>query len=75
MWEKVGGKWWYRGTLGGLLTYTLEPVETGTRFAYGVESEIHWGILGKIMEPFSLWYMRARVWSKAIENLKNILEK
>jgi hypothetical protein len=74
MWEVVGGRWWYRGTLGALITYTLQPVEAGTRFTYELESEIHWGILGKIMQPFALWYAR-RIWQKQVENLKSILEK
>ena len=74
LWEKVGGMLWYRGTLGGLITYTLEPVKAGTRFTYEVGSEIHWGILGKIIQPFSLWYAR-KIWQKALEKLKNILEK
>ena len=74
LWEKVGGKRWYSGTLGGLITYNLEPVEAGTRFTYGVKSEIHWGILGKIIQPLILWYSR-KEYEKWLENLKNILEE
>ena len=68
-WEKV-----YRGTMGGLITSTLEPVEAGTRFTYEVKSEIHWGILGKIIQPLILWYSR-KEYEKWLENLKNILEE
>jgi uncharacterized protein YndB with AHSA1/START domain len=70
LWEKV-----YRGTLGGLITYTLEPVEAGTRFTCEVNmNEIPWGILGKILSP--LWVrMGRKEYEKALENLKNILEK
>ncbi len=70
LWEKV-----YRGTLGGLITYTLEPVEAGTRFTYELNPDkIPWGILGKIITP--LWLREGRKeYEKALENLKNILEK
>jgi len=70
LWEKV-----YRGILGGLITYTLEPVEVGTRFTYEANlNEIPWGILGKIISP--LWQrMGRKEYEKAIENLKNILEE
>jgi uncharacterized protein YndB with AHSA1/START domain len=70
LWEKV-----YRGTLGGLITYTLESVEAGTRFTYEVNlNEIPWGILGKIISP--LWQrMGRKEYEKTLENLKSILEK
>jgi uncharacterized membrane protein len=70
LWEKVPF-----GTLGGLVTYTLEPVGAGTRFTYEMEPyKIPWGILGKILTP--LWMREGRKeYEKALENLKGILEK
>jgi uncharacterized protein YndB with AHSA1/START domain len=69
MWEK-----WGRGILGGSLTYTLEPVEAGTRFTYEADYEIPFGILGKIVEPLIL-RMGRKEFEKSLENLKGILEK
>jgi hypothetical protein len=65
LWEKVPG-----GTLGGLITYTLEPVEAGTRFTCEMNlNEIPWGILGKIITP--LWVREGRKeLEKDFENLK-----
>ena len=69
MWEK-----WGRGTLSGYLTYTLKPVEAGTRFTYVADYEIPFGILGKIIAPLILLYGRKEL-EKALENLKTIMEK
>jgi hypothetical protein len=72
LWEKWIGGW---GTMGGLITTILEPIEAGTRFTYDVNlNEIPWGILGKIISPLVLWYGR-KEYEKAFENLKSILEK
>jgi len=65
----------YRGTMGGLITSTLEPVEAGTRFTYEANfNEIPWGILGKIIAPLLLRMYR-KEFEKPPENLKTILEK
>jgi uncharacterized protein YndB with AHSA1/START domain len=69
MWEK-----WGPGTLSGSITYTLEPVEAGTRFTYEADYKIPFGILGKIIAPFILLYGRKEL-EKSLENLKTILEK
>lgn len=69
MWEK-----WGPGTLSGTVTYTLEPVEAGTKFTYEADYEIPFGILGKIISPLILWYGR-KEFEKDLENLKDILEQ
>jgi hypothetical protein len=69
LWEK-----WGRGILGGPITYTLEPVEAGTRFTYEVIYEIPFGIFGKIIAPL-IRRMGRKEFERSLENLKNILEK
>jgi uncharacterized protein YndB with AHSA1/START domain len=69
MWEK-----WDRGTLSGSITYTLEPVEAGTKFTYLADYEIPFGILGKIISPLIMIYGGKEL-GKALKNLKTILEK
>jgi hypothetical protein len=56
MWEK-----WGRGILRGSITYTLEPIEAGTRFTYEANYEIPFGILGKIIKPFIMLYGRKEI--------------
>ncbi len=76
--EKIAYRAWeetFFGTLSMFTTYSLEPVETDTKFTYELESELPFGILGKFLEK--LWARRwaeKMIW-KASENLKNILEK
>ena len=69
LWEK-----WGPGTIGGPITYTLEPLEAGTRFTYEADYEINRGILGKILAPLIL-RMGRKEFEKSLENLKSILEK
>ena len=69
LWEK-----WGSGTLGGPITYTLEPIEAGTRFTYEADYEIHRGILGKILAPLIL-RMGRKEFEKSLENLKSLLEQ
>jgi len=69
MWEK-----WLRGTLGGPVTYTLEPVDGGTKLTMVGELEMPWGILLKIIEPLIL-RMGRKEFEKSLNNLKSILEK
>lgn len=70
IWEKV-----YRGTLGFLASYILEPLDGGTELTLlGLAAEIPWGILGKILKPF--WLIQGRgEYERSLENLKDILEK
>jgi len=68
IWEKV-----YRGTLGGPVTYTLEPVQVGTRFTYEASYEIH-SVIFKIIQPLIL-RMGRKEFEKSLDNLKTILEK
>jgi uncharacterized protein YndB with AHSA1/START domain len=69
LWEK-----WDRGTIGGPVTYTLEPVDRGTRFTYEADYEINRGILGKILAPLIL-RMGRKEFENALDNLKTILEQ
>jgi uncharacterized membrane protein len=69
MWEK-----WGPGTLSGSITYSLEPVEAGTRFTYEATYDIPFGILGKIIAPLILLYGRKEL-EKYLEELKTLLEK
>jgi uncharacterized protein YndB with AHSA1/START domain len=69
MWEK-----WLRRTLGGPVTYTLNPVDGGTKLTMVGVLEMPWGILLKVVEPLIL-RMGRKEFEKSLENLKNILEK
>jgi hypothetical protein len=64
LWEK-----WDPGTLGGPITYTLEPVDGGTKLALMGVVEMPWGILGKIIEPLIL-RMGRKEFERSLENLK-----
>ena len=72
-WEKPR----YLGILSMFITYSLEPVGTGTKLTYEIESEKYgvFGILGKFLEKLYLGRMVKKQIEKALENLKNILEK
>jgi uncharacterized protein YndB with AHSA1/START domain len=69
MWEK-----WLRRTLGGPVTYTLEPIDGGTKLTMMGVLEMPWGILLKIVEPLIL-RMGRKEFEKSLDNLKSILEK
>jgi uncharacterized protein YndB with AHSA1/START domain len=69
MWEK-----WLRRTLGGPVTYTLEPIDGGTKLTIMGVLEMPWGILLKIVEPLIL-RMGRKEFEKSLDNLKSILEK
>ena len=63
------------GTLSMFTTYTLEPVETDTKFTYELESELPFGVFDKFLEKlFARRWAEKMVW-KALENLKSIVEK
>ena len=69
-WEKF-----FSGTLSMFITYSLEPVETDTKFTYELESELPFGIFGKFIEKLYARRWAEKMICKALENLKNILEK
>jgi len=67
--HRMYGKW------GALVTYTLEPVEEGTKFTHGTDYEMPWGILGKFLRKLFVHRIIEREVGTELENLKNILEK
>ena len=69
MWES-----WLRGTLGGPVTYALEPFDGGTKLSMVGELEMPWGILLKIVEPLIL-RMGRKEFEQSLNNLKSLLEK
>jgi len=70
-WEKPK----YFGTLSMLITYSLKPVGTDTKFTYELESEKYLGIFGKFLIKLFLRRWAEKQIQKALENLKTILEK
>jgi hypothetical protein len=72
-WEKPK----YLGILSMFKTFSLEPMGLDTKFIYEVESD-KFGILGafgKFLEKLYLRRATGKHIEKALENLKNILEK
>ena len=65
---------WGPGTIGGPVTYTLEPFDGGTKLTMLGELEMPWGILLKIVEALIL-RMGRKEFEKSLDNLKSILEK
>ena len=57
------------------ITYSLEPVETGTKFTYETESEKYLGIFGKFLIKLFLRRWAEKQIQKALDKLKGILEK
>ena len=57
------------------LTFLLEPIGEDTKFTYGVEYRMPWGVLGKFLGKMLAKRMVGKGIDKALENLKNILEK
>ena len=72
-WEKPR----YLGILSMFITYSLEPVGTDTKLTYEIESEKYgvFAIFGKFLEKLYIHRMVEKQIEKALENLKNILEK
>jgi len=56
------------------LTYTLHPIEDGTKFIRVVDYEMPWGIFGKLVEKLFV-KIGGRAIERALKNLKNILEE
>ena len=77
--EKIKFRAWekpkYFGTLSMFTTYSLEPVETDTKFTYELESEKFLGIFGKFLEKLYLRRWAGKQVEKYLKNLKSILEK
>lgn len=57
------------------LAFLLEPLDERTKFSYGVDYEISWGILGKFLDKLFAQREVEKGVEKALENLKSILEK
>ena len=76
--EKITHYAWEKtifGILSVLSTYTLEPVGTDTKLTCELESVKFLGIFGKFLEKLYLRrWAEKKIW-KALENLKDILEK
>jgi len=58
-----------------VLTYTLEPVEAGTKLTFVDNYEMPWGILGKVLEKLFVQRMGEKEVERSLETLKSILEK
>ena len=65
----------FLGTLTVLATYTLEPVETETKFTYVGYYEMPWGIFGKFLDRLFIHRKAEKDLRTELENLKSILEK
>ena len=57
------------------LTFLLESEGEETKFTYGVEYRMPWGVLGKFLEKMLAKRMVGKGIDKALQNLKSILEK
>ena len=58
-----------------IMTYFLEPIDKRTRLTYTVDYEMHWSILGKIIEKLYLRRHIEKETERSLETLKSILEK
>ena len=58
-----------------MLTYTLEPVEEGTKFTQRLDYELSWGILGKFLDKLVAQRMTEKDMERQLENLKSLLEQ
>ncbi len=56
------------------LTYSLEPVEKGTKLTYVADYSTRWGVLGEITFKLMLMADRNEV-KDSLQHLRNILEK
>jgi uncharacterized protein YndB with AHSA1/START domain len=57
-----------------VVTYILEPVKGGTKFAYVMTYELPWGILGKFLGKLAKGTLEKEA-ERSLKNLKSILEK
>ena len=58
-----------------MLTYTLEPVEKGTKLTQRTDYELSWGIFGKFLDKLVAQRMTEKDMKRQLRNLKSILEK
>ena len=58
-----------------MLTYTLEPVEEGTKLTQRTDYELSWGILGKFLDKLVAQRITEKDMERQLEQLKGILEK
>jgi len=65
----------YFGTLSMFTTYSLESIETDTKFILEYEAELPFGIFGKFLEKLYFRRWAEKQVEKALENLKTILEQ
>jgi hypothetical protein len=65
----------FRGTFTLLARYTLEPIEVVTKFTYGGDYEMPWGIFGKFLDKLFIHRKAEKDMKTELENLKSILEK
>jgi hypothetical protein len=56
-----------------VVTYVLESVDEGTRFAYVMTFKLPWGIFGTLLDKLGKC-MLAKEAEKSLEKLKSILE-
>jgi len=57
-----------------VVTYVLESVDEGTKFAYVMTFKMPWGILGTFLDKLGKGWLKKEA-EKALEKLKSILEK
>ena len=65
----------FLGTFTVLATFTLEPVEAGTKFTYVGDYEMPWGIFGKFLDKLFIHRIAEKDLGTELEKLKSILEK
>ena len=58
-----------------VLIFILNPLEEGTKFTYGVNYEVSWGVFGRFLDKLFAQREVKKGIEKALENLKSILEK
>ena len=58
-----------------MLTYTLEPVEEGTKLTQRLDYELSWGILGKFLDKLVGQRITEKDIERQLENLKSLLEQ
>jgi len=63
-----------KGKYKSTITYILKPIEDGTRLTFLGDYETPWGILGKTIAKLARG-VGEKVWERALEKLKSILEK
>lgn len=65
----------FKGTFTVLATYSLQSVETKTKFTYKGEYEMPWGIFGRFLDKLFIHRKAKKDLETELENLKSILEK